>query len=86
MLDGESQGNLSANGEQIQAIVECCKRRGVTVVLIDHVKRGSENAKKRKPLQLDDVTGLEKQRTFANGFSSIEERTSILTGRFMNSG
>lgn len=64
MLDGESQANLSANGEQIQAIIECCKRRGVTAVLVDHVKRGSENAKKHKPLQLDDVSGAGKAENF----------------------
>jgi hypothetical protein len=64
MLDGESQANLSANGEQIQAIVNCCRRRNVTAILIDHVKRGSENAKTRKALQLDDVSGAGKAENF----------------------
>ncbi len=64
MLDGESQANLSSNGEQIQAIVDCCKKNGVTAILVDHTKRGSENAKNRKPLQLEDVTGAGKAENF----------------------
>ncbi|QDS94893.1 hypothetical protein FF011L_36750 [Roseimaritima multifibrata] len=63
-LSGEDMANLSMNGEQLQAIVGRCKQRGVTAVLVDHVKRGSTNANTFQPLELNDVSGAGKAEFF----------------------
>lgn len=59
-LDGEDQANLSMNGQQMQSLTERCLSRGVTPVLIDHVKRSSVNAQNNRPLELNDVSGAGK--------------------------
>lgn len=63
-LDGETASNLSMNGEQIQTLIRGMKDLGVTVIVDDHVKRASENAKRFLPIQLEDVSGAGKAEVF----------------------
>lgn len=64
VLNGEDQANLSMNGEQLQAICTRCLKRGVTPILVDHVKRSSSNAQNHLPLELTDVSGAGKAEFF----------------------
>ena len=64
VLDGEDQANLSMNGQQLQAVAMRCQKKGVTPILVDHVKRSSMNAKDYQPLELDDVSGAGKAEFF----------------------
>lgn len=64
VLDGEDQANLSMNGQQLQAVSMRCMQRGVTPILVDHVKRSSTNAMNNLPLELTDVTGAGKAEFF----------------------
>ncbi len=63
-LDGDSQANLSQNGEQIHSLVRTILDRGCTPIVDDHVKRSSGNAKEYRPLQLEDITGAAKSEYF----------------------
>lgn len=63
-LNGDSQANLSLNGEQIHALVQTILDRDCTPIVDDHVKRSSGNAKEYKPLQLEDITGAAKSEYF----------------------
>ncbi|QDV88534.1 DnaB-like helicase N-terminal domain-containing protein [Stieleria magnilauensis] len=64
VLAGEDQNNLSLNGQQITIVTDLCLSRGCTPVLIDHVKKSSENARSYQPLELNDVTGAGKAENF----------------------
>ena len=46
--------------EQIDQLARTCVDCGATPVCLDHVKRSSQNAKDRMPLELGDVTGAGK--------------------------
>lgn len=63
-MDGESQSNLSLNGEQIQKLVMLILDKGATPIVNDHVKRSSGNARDYKPLQLEDISGAGKAENF----------------------
>jgi hypothetical protein len=64
ILDGTDAASLSLNGEQLAAVCNRCTSLGATPILVDHVKRGSSNAKDRKPLELNDITGAGKAEFF----------------------
>ena len=63
-LSGEIQANLSLAGDQIARLTQTCVDMGCTPVCLDHVKRGSENARRYEPLELGDVTGSGKAEFF----------------------
>ncbi|MCC9600771.1 AAA family ATPase [Stieleria sp. JC731] len=63
-LDGDDQANVSKNGQQIMDLAKVCLDKDCTPVMVDHVKRSSENAKNFSPLELHDVTGAGKAEAF----------------------
>ena len=72
VLDGEDAANYSMNGRAIMSLANRCIDRNCTPVMIDHVKRSSENARNFQQLELEDVSGAGKAESF---------RSWILLGR-----
>lgn len=64
MLDGETAANYALNGQQLRRLSLLCESRGVTPIFVDHCKKGSDNAKNRDPLELEDISGAGKAEFF----------------------
>ena len=63
-LDGEVMANLSLNSQQIAALCGICERYGCTPLVVDHIKKTSQNAQSHKPLDLVDLQGSGKAEFF----------------------
>lgn len=60
----DQQSSVILNGQQLAMLSKHIERIGATPVMIDHVKRSSQNAKDFQPLELEDITGAGKAEFF----------------------
>lgn len=59
-LDGSTMASVSDNGRQLQALARVAIEAGATPLFVDHVRKGSNNAREFSPLELEDITGAGK--------------------------
>lgn len=55
MVDGGDAGNLFTMGAQLKPLADICQAEGVTLLLVHHTKRGSQNAMTFEPMGLEDI-------------------------------
>jgi len=60
----DQQASMILNGQQLAALCNYVLDAGATPICCDHVKRSSENARNREPLELNDISGAGKAEYF----------------------
>lgn len=60
----DQQASMILNGQQLAALCNYVLDAGATPICCDHVKRSSENARNREPLELSDISGAGKAEYF----------------------
>jgi RecA-family ATPase len=60
----DQQASMILNGQQLASLCNYILDAGATPICCDHVKRSSENARNREPLELDDISGAGKAEYF----------------------
>ena len=64
MMLSDTTPSLILTGQQLATLCDEILALGATPILLDHVKRGSDNAKRYQPLELEDISGAGKAEYF----------------------